>query len=261
MRRLTIWVLLLTLVAGFTAACGDDKTDNASNKDKTTTTAKDKSDDQSDDSGETTDFKEKFIEEVATGDAKMMSTEEAECAADQLDDELSDEAKDAFGNDDESDFTDLPKDDQEAFLQAFDDCVELDSLIESFAAMGGDASMGGGTEVTDCISEKLKETYDSSGELIEAMITESEEITGLFGECVPTTPPPSDEGSGSDSPDMGVDLQAQLEAAGLTGEQATCISGKLQAQYSAEELAQMTADPSGVVTAMTSIAAECGVGG
>ena len=255
MRRLTIWVLLLTLVAGFTAACGDDKADDASKKNKTTTTAKDKSDDGDDGgSGEDANFKEKFIKEVATGDTKMMSAKEAECAADQLDEELSGEAKDAFGNDDESDFTDLPKDDQEAFLRAFDDCVELDSLIESFAAMGGDA------EVAECISEKLKETYDSSAQLIEAMITESDDIASVYGACVPNEMP-TDDGTSTGAPDMGADLQAQLEEAGLTGEQATCISEKLRDQYSAEELAQMTADPTGVVTAMSAIAAECGIGG
>lgn len=260
MRRLTIWVLLLTLVAGLTAACGDDKKADTSSKDKQTTT-KDKAGDSGDDSGDSGDskdagdFRTKFIDELASGDTKIISMKEAECAADQLDEDLSDEAKNAFGNDDEADFTDIPEADQKAFLKAFDDCVELETLINSFAAMGGEA------EVADCITEKLKDSFDSSGALIEAMITESEDVASIYESCVPSMVDPSSSGSDSGAAGTGVDLKAQLEAAGISTEQAACINSKLQEQYSSAELAQMAADPSALTPAMTSIAEACAVGG
>lgn len=254
MRRFATAALLVTLIGGLTAACSDKKDDTSSTSKGATTTTQRKSAAKPGDSEFVTKVLGAFTGPEGEG---MLDEKDARCTAESLDENMSDAAKATFDKAD-SKFEDLAEDDQAAFVKAFDDCVKLETLITSLSK-----SLGLDTKAGDCVAGKLKEKFDSSGAFMRAVATDADSLPTLYQDCVPgagVTPGDATAGTEGASGDIGTELQRQLEASGITAQQAACVSGKLQSRFTSAELTALANEPSKIVEAMAPISKECGIG-
>lgn len=267
MRRLATSLMLLTLLSGVVVSCSDATTDDAAKKPEATTA--ESSNGNTSESGaraSDSDFVKKVIDSFGSAQGGLMNQKDARCVAEALDADMSDAAKASF-DDESSEYSDLSTEDRAAFVKSFDDCVKIDDLVAGFTkGTGLDA------KAASCVKSKLTGAYDTSGKLMEAIASQSSALTELYQGCVPATPSggaiPSDtpttsgaEPSSGTGSALGSALESQLQASGITAAQASCVSTKLQAKFSNEELTQMMSNPGKVVEAMAPISQECGIGG
>jgi len=259
--------MLLTLLGGVVTSCGDAKTDDASKKPEATTSESPKGGaSESGAKASDSDFVKKVIDSFGSAQGGLMNQKDARCVAEALDADMSDAAKASF-DDQSSEYSDLSTEDRAAFVKSFDDCVKIDDLVAGFTK--GTAL---DSKAASCVKSKLTDAYDSSGKLMEAIASQSSALTELYQDCVPANPSggaiPSDTGASSGTEPssgtgsaLGSALEAQLQASGITSAQASCVSTKLQAKFSNEELTQMMSNPAKVAEAMAPISQECGIGG
>jgi hypothetical protein len=183
MRRLTILVLLAALV-GLGASCGDDSSDSSSGDDTTEETSKSSEERTKNDVDD--DELDSFVEGFMSSSDGVVSEDDARCIGEELLPELSTEGKELL-NSSSGDIEDLSAGDQDALFASFDTCISIDVLADSIAAgmtQGADATS---SEAATCVSGKIVENYDKSGELMRELLDASGDqsaFTEVITECV-----------------------------------------------------------------------------
>jgi hypothetical protein len=171
MRRLTILLLLATLVAPL-AACGDDGDSSSSGGGG---------------GGDVSETElDSFVEGFMSSSEGVVTEKDARCIGNELLPELSDAGKDLLNSAD-GDIEDLSASDQDALFASFDECISVDVLADSIAAgmtQGDDATS---SEAATCVSGKIVEGYEKSGDLMRELLdttSDQSTFTALIQECV-----------------------------------------------------------------------------
>ena len=180
MRRLTILVLLAALV-GLGAACGDD--DSGSSADDTTEATSKSSDER--ESSVDDDELDSFVEGFMESSEGFVTEDDARCIGEELLPELSAEGKDLL-NSRSGDIEDLSAADQDALFASFDSCISIDVLADSIAAGMTEGEDATSAEAATCVSGKIVENYDKSGELMRELLEGGDQsaFTDIVTQCV-----------------------------------------------------------------------------
>jgi hypothetical protein len=160
MRRLTILVLLAALAAPV-AACTDDST------------------------GGTRSELDSFVEGFMSTSDGTVTRADARCVGRKLLPELSAKGRDLL-NSSKGDIEDLSTADQDALFDSFDACISIEALAASIAKALTQGDSATSPEAADCVSQKIVEHYQHSGDLMRELRTAGQQssLTSLVTDCV-----------------------------------------------------------------------------
>lgn len=179
MRRLTI-LLLLAALASSLGACGDDD-EPAASGDRTEATS-----DGGSGSDVDSDELDSFVQGFMASSDGVVSEADARCIGSELLPELSSGGKELL-NSKEGDIEDLSSADQDALFASFDTCISVDVLADSIAASMTEGEDATTEEAATCVSGKIVENYDKSGDLMRELLGDQSDqsaFTSVITECV-----------------------------------------------------------------------------
>lgn len=239
MRRTSLAVLALVSSLAL-VGCGDDSGGVSLKSDRTTTTESggDGGRDEGDDGGEGNAVddadREAFIEDILSSDSPF-DRDQAECIADEVLPEMSDEGRETMASDSDTDFADLSTADGDALAGGLDECVAVDDLVGLLVTgMVDEIGMPMSDDEIACSGEALGSGYSGAGDLFRTMSEADEEDVALdvfsaMGECI------------SDETAIAF-FSTTMSDTGASAETSDCIATTLVDQLGAQAFLEMFID-------------------
>lgn len=193
MRRFA-FLALIGLSTLLLAGCGDDSGDIVEADNSPTTEKRDSADttvpDDSGDDEVSPGQHETLVDYLSGDESSFAGDEEAQCIAEQVENELSDDSFEGIADSAEFGLTDFADEDVERMVAAIDDCVDLDDAVNAFGeGIASADNLPMTAEEANCAAESFAADFDGAGEFVQAISEMDEEEAGIkmldsMGECI-----------------------------------------------------------------------------